>query len=156
VIGTAYRRGFSAAARTLNVASASSQVDCREIHLLQVCSVSLSLSLANELPYEVADFRCDLHTTDVAIPVLWWRSVGHSHTGYAVECFVDELLAALSQDPIAGRLADDEQCVARRWRVTSRRPWSPGAGRTPAPGSQAEFGRIMRAWVDAGADCPAP
>ncbi len=34
--------------------------------------------------------------------------------------------------------------------------WSPGAGRTPAPGSQAEFGRIMRAWVDAGADCPAP
>jgi len=37
--------------------------------------------------------------------VLWWRSVGHSHTGYAVECFVDELLAALGQDPIAGRLA---------------------------------------------------
>ncbi len=64
-----------------------------------------SVEGANELPYEVADFRCDLHTTDVAIPVLWWRSVGHSHTGFAVECFVDELLAALGQDPIAGRLA---------------------------------------------------
>jgi isoquinoline 1-oxidoreductase subunit beta len=39
------------------------------------------------------------------VPVLWWRSVGHSHTGYAVECFVDELLQAAGQDPVAGRLA---------------------------------------------------
>jgi isoquinoline 1-oxidoreductase beta subunit len=37
--------------------------------------------------------------------VLWWRSVGHNHTGYAVECFVDELLQAAGQDPVAGRLA---------------------------------------------------
>jgi len=34
--------------------------------------------------------------------------------------------------------------------------WSPGAGRTPAPGTQARFGEIMRAWADAGAACPAP
>lgn len=34
--------------------------------------------------------------------------------------------------------------------------WSPGGGRTPAPGSQARFGEIMRAWADAGAACPAP
>ena len=60
---------------------------------------------ANELPYAIADFRCDLHTTQVGVPVLWWRSVGHSHTGYAVECFVDELLEATGQDPVAGRLA---------------------------------------------------
>jgi hypothetical protein len=33
--------------------------------------------------------------------------------------------------------------------------WSPGAGRTPAPGTQAQFGQIMRAWADAGAYCPA-
>ena len=25
-----------------------------------------------------------------AFPVVWWRSVGHAHTGYAVEAFVDE------------------------------------------------------------------
>jgi isoquinoline 1-oxidoreductase beta subunit len=35
---------------------------------------------------------------------LWWRSVGHTHTGYAVECFVDELLEAAGKDPVAGRL----------------------------------------------------
>ena len=33
--------------------------------------------------------------------------------------------------------------------------WSPGSGRTPAPGTQARFGEIMRAWADAGAACPA-
>jgi len=34
--------------------------------------------------------------------------------------------------------------------------WSPGAGRTPAPGTQAEFGTLVRAWADAGGHCPAP
>lgn len=33
--------------------------------------------------------------------------------------------------------------------------WAPGAGRTPAPGTQALFGAIVRAWVDSGAECPA-
>lgn len=32
--------------------------------------------------------------------------------------------------------------------------FSPGHGRTPAPGSQAAFGRLMRAWAAAGAACP--
>jgi isoquinoline 1-oxidoreductase beta subunit len=64
-----------------------------------------SVEGAREIPYDVADFRCDLHTTQVGVPVLWWRSVGHTHTGYAVECFVDELLQAGGQDPVAGRLA---------------------------------------------------
>jgi hypothetical protein len=32
--------------------------------------------------------------------------------------------------------------------------WNPGAGRTPAPGTQAEFGALIRAWVDTGAACP--
>ncbi|MBX9588595.1 MAG: xanthine dehydrogenase family protein molybdopterin-binding subunit [Hyphomonadaceae bacterium] len=60
---------------------------------------------ARELSYDIADFRCDVHTADVGVPTLWWRSVGHTHTGYAVECFVDELLQAAGQDPVAGRLA---------------------------------------------------
>lgn len=59
---------------------------------------------SRELPYEIANFQCDLHTTQVGIPTLWWRSVGHTHTGYAVECFVDELLQAAGKDPVAGRL----------------------------------------------------
>lgn len=60
---------------------------------------------ANELPYDVSDFHCEVHVAKVGVPTLWWRSVGHTHTAYAVECFVDELLQAAGQDPVAGRLA---------------------------------------------------
>jgi hypothetical protein len=34
--------------------------------------------------------------------------------------------------------------------------WAPGSDREPAPGSQAEFGALVAAWVEAGAACPAP
>jgi len=32
--------------------------------------------------------------------------------------------------------------------------WTPGHGRTPAPGTQKEFGDLIRAWIDNGAACP--
>lgn len=33
--------------------------------------------------------------------------------------------------------------------------WNPGKGRTPAPGTQADFGALTKAWVESGAKCPA-
>lgn len=59
---------------------------------------------ASELPYEIPNFHCDAHIADVGVPTLWWRSVGHTHTGFVVESFVDELLQAAGKDPVAGRL----------------------------------------------------
>jgi hypothetical protein len=32
--------------------------------------------------------------------------------------------------------------------------WHPGAGRTPAPGTQAQFGALIDAWIASGAACP--
>jgi hypothetical protein len=32
--------------------------------------------------------------------------------------------------------------------------WQPGAGREPAPGSQALLGELTQAWIDTGAQCP--
>jgi hypothetical protein len=32
--------------------------------------------------------------------------------------------------------------------------WAPGSGRTPAPGTQAELGALIQAWIDTGAACP--
>jgi hypothetical protein len=32
--------------------------------------------------------------------------------------------------------------------------WNPGKGREPAPGTQKEFGALIKAWADAGAACP--
>ena len=47
----------------------------------------------------------DLHTTTSAVPVLWWRSVGHTHTGFVVESFLDELAHAAGEDPYQYRRA---------------------------------------------------
>jgi hypothetical protein len=34
--------------------------------------------------------------------------------------------------------------------------WRPGPGRTPAPGTNAQFGELLRGWAEAGAHCPTP
>jgi hypothetical protein len=34
--------------------------------------------------------------------------------------------------------------------------WAPGSDREPAPGSQPEFGALVAAWVETGAECPLP
>ncbi|EUC12684.1 xanthine dehydrogenase family protein molybdopterin-binding subunit [Paraburkholderia hospita] len=59
---------------------------------------------ARDIEYRFPNFRCDLHKTISSITTSSWRSVGHSHSAYAVECFVDILLDQLGKDPIAGRL----------------------------------------------------
>ncbi|HEY1124542.1 MAG TPA: xanthine dehydrogenase family protein molybdopterin-binding subunit [Sphingobium sp.] len=55
-------------------------------------------------PYEIPNFRCDASIDQSPVTTLWWRSVGHTHTGYAVETFVDRLLEVAKKDPVAGRL----------------------------------------------------
>ena len=42
---------------------------------------------------------------DVAVPVLWWRSVGHTHSAFVMETMVDEIAHAAGSDPVAWRLA---------------------------------------------------
>jgi isoquinoline 1-oxidoreductase beta subunit len=63
-----------------------------------------SVEGAATLPYDIPNLRVDLTTTDVGVPVLWWRSVGSTHTAYAVEAFLDEVADAAGKDPVAFRL----------------------------------------------------
>ena len=66
----------------------------------------VSVEGAANLPYAIANMQVDLHTPkDIDVPVLWWRSVGSSHTAYSTETFLDEVAAAAGQDPVAYRLA---------------------------------------------------
>ncbi len=64
-----------------------------------------SVEGARGLPYAIEDFHLDLHSPPVGIPVLWWRSVGHTHNGYSTETFFDELAHAAGKDPYEWRRA---------------------------------------------------
>jgi len=64
-----------------------------------------SVEGADDLPYAIPSVQVELHTTEVGVPTLWWRSVGHSHTAFAVECFLDELAHAAGRDPYELRRA---------------------------------------------------
>jgi isoquinoline 1-oxidoreductase beta subunit len=57
-----------------------------------------------DTPYAIANLRVEAHNAKEGTPVLWWRSVGHTHTAQAMEVFVDELAHAAGQDPVAYRL----------------------------------------------------
>ncbi len=60
---------------------------------------------AMEPGYDFPAQRLAVHVLEAGVPTNWWRSVGHSHTGFVVESFVDELLALGGKDAVAGRLA---------------------------------------------------
>lgn len=64
-----------------------------------------SVEGASTLPYSIPNLRVDLHTTKVGVPVQWWRSVGHTHTAYSTETFMDELAKAAGRDPVEFRRA---------------------------------------------------
>jgi isoquinoline 1-oxidoreductase beta subunit len=46
----------------------------------------------------------EVHHPKVNVPVLWWRSVGNTHTAYVMETLVDEIARATKQDPVAYRM----------------------------------------------------
>jgi isoquinoline 1-oxidoreductase subunit beta len=64
-----------------------------------------SVEGADDLPYDIPNLAIEYQQTEVNVPVQWWRSVGHSHTGFATECFVDELAALARKDPYQFRRA---------------------------------------------------
>ena len=59
---------------------------------------------STKMPYNLADARVGWVQQESPVSVLWWRSVGHTHTGYATEVFLDMILEAQGKDPVQGRL----------------------------------------------------
>ena len=51
-------------------------------------------------PYAIPNLNVTLHTTKPGVPVLWWRSVGHSHNAFVMESLMDEIAAATGKDPL--------------------------------------------------------
>jgi isoquinoline 1-oxidoreductase beta subunit len=58
-----------------------------------------SVEGASNLAYKIPNLHVDLHSPKLGVPVLWWRSVGHTHTAFSTEVFIDELAEIAGKDP---------------------------------------------------------
>jgi len=88
-----------------------------------------SVEGAANLPYKIPNVSVNLATTQVGIPVLWWRVVGSSHTVFAVESFVDEIAHAVGEDAFEFRrklLADEPRMKAVLELAADRAGWNSG------------------------------
>ena len=54
-------------------------------------------------PYPLP-MRLTVQHPQINVPVLWWRSVGSTHTAFVMETLIDEIARATRQDPVAYRL----------------------------------------------------
>ena len=54
-------------------------------------------------PYDIPNMQVVSHSPRSGVPVLFWRSVGHSHSAFAMETMMDDLAKLAGKDPIAFR-----------------------------------------------------
>ena len=58
---------------------------------------------AADTHYNIPNLHVSAHHPTVNVPVLWWRSVGHTHTAFVMETLIDELATRAKIDPFAYR-----------------------------------------------------
>ena len=63
-----------------------------------------SVEGVSDTPYAIGNMSVGLTDIQSPVPVLWWRSVGHTHTAYAMESMLDQIAEAMGKDPVALRL----------------------------------------------------
>ena len=103
---------------------------------------------ASDMIYDVPNLLVDVHDVVGPVPVLWWRSVGHSHTGFTVNSALDELAALGGQDPVELRrklLAHKPRHLAVLNAVAEASQWAGGApaGRGRGVAIHDSFGSIV-------------
>ena len=101
-------------------------------------------------PYlkDLADHRVELHSPKTGIPVLWWRSVGHSYNAFVMESLIDELAHAAGKDPVEYRralLKAQPRHLAALNLVAEKAGWSvaPAQGRGRGVAVHESFGSYL-------------
>jgi len=103
---------------------------------------------ASDMIYDVPNLMVEAHDVVGPVPVLWWRSVGHSHTGFTVNVVLDELAVLGGQDPLELRrklLAGKPRHLALLDAVANDSKWAEGApaGRGRGVAIHESFGSIV-------------
>lgn len=57
----------------------------------------------SDTPYNIPNMKVEGHIMKQPVTTLWWRSVGHTHTAYAMETIIDQLAQEAKQDPLQFR-----------------------------------------------------
>ncbi|MGA0605663.1 molybdopterin cofactor-binding domain-containing protein [Phenylobacterium sp. VNQ135] len=74
-----------------------------------------------------------LLTPDAGVPVLWWRSVGATHTAYVMEHTIDQLARKAGKDPVEYRRALYVKAGANRHLAVLNTAAEKAGWTTPAP-----------------------
>ncbi|HBD32845.1 MAG TPA: carbon monoxide dehydrogenase, partial [Cupriavidus sp.] len=100
--------------------------------------------------------QLNVHHPKTDVPVLWWRSVGNTHTAFVKETLADEMATAAKQDPVAWRMARlDEKAHARHRAALQLAVDKSGYGKKKLPKGHAwgvavheSFGSVVAYVVD--------
>ena len=87
-------------------------------------------------PYPLP-MRRTVHHPKLNVPVLWWRSVGSTHTAFVMETLIDEIARATNQDPVAYRMDLFGDKHARHRAALQLAVDKSGYGKTPLPAGRA-------------------
>ena len=71
-----------------------------------------SIEGSNDIAYDIPNISVDVHLVKNPVSVLWWRSVGHTHTAYAKEHFFDVAARKAGKDPVELRRDTARQASA--------------------------------------------
>jgi isoquinoline 1-oxidoreductase subunit beta len=105
--------------------------------------------------YEIPHSQVTWTAPKVGVPVLWWRSVGHSHMAFSKEVVIDELAEAAGQDPVSFRLAllEKHPRHAAVLKLAAEKagwdqPFQKGKGRGRGVAIQESFGSVVAQVVE--------
>jgi isoquinoline 1-oxidoreductase subunit beta len=76
--------------------------------------------------YAVPNKHVEVHLPKQPVPVLWWRSVGHTHTAYVMETLIDEIATNAKKDALKIRkemLAKSVRHMAVLDLLEKKSPW---------------------------------
>ncbi|MBA3003538.1 MAG: xanthine dehydrogenase family protein molybdopterin-binding subunit [Desulfurivibrio sp.] len=100
-----------------------------------------------DLSYAVPNLQVEYQMAPAGVPVLWWRSVGHSFTAFVKECFIDELANDAGQDSLAFRkqlLVEHPRQIALLDLLAEKAGWGkPEQGRAQGLAIHESFGTIV-------------